>query len=850
MTPKQFTNKFEGISFDIYGVRLPKFKPKEKKELNLNKKDNLSFLKALCSHGLQTRPLINKKRQEYVDRAKDELRIIEELGFVDYILLVYDVINYCADENIPTGLGRGSAAGSLVLYLIGVTHVDPIKYGLYFERFISKTRAKKQIVDGITYLDGELMCDVDIDVCYYNRPKVLQYLEEKFKGKTAKILTLNTLTSKLLIKECGKVVASKDETEMNTVSSYIPKVFGKVQSLDTAVEEVPEFRDWCDKNQNVYNVAKKLGGLIKNKGVHPSGVLLSYKDLESSCPVELSSDKDPVSGYDMNWVSLSNVKLDILGLRSVSVVDQACKEIGINVTDIDLEDPFIYQKLQDLRSPHGIFQIEADANFRVCQKVKPKNLEQLSAVLALARPGALAFADQYANYSNNDICDTIHPFFDDILSTTGGVCLYQEQMMQMAHKIGFTLDEAEILRRIVGKKKVAEVKKWKKKISEKVKQNNLDPDVGDVLWKVLEDSANYSFNKSHSLAYACLAASTIYLKFKYPKEFFLALLKMTRHEPDPVKEISKIAKEFDLFGIELLPPHIVKSALDFKIEGDDIRFGLLSIKGISDKSIDKLMDFRKDFATKFEIFQGAKEAGISSAILCPLIQAGALEGFKQSRTKVVYEAQVWNLLTDREKRFALPLGEKFDYDLVMVIKHLNGTIKDDKGKQIIKDSRLGTIKRKQEPYQKIYQQNRKNEQFANWYYENHLLGYTHGVSLRDIFAEKRDGMIELSSVREVENMPLKDKAIFVGTISDKPYKGKSRRGASYLRLEVADETGVIRVMIFNEKLERCERDNEGLPKEGNIVIIKGVKVDEAVFADMITIQDNKVYTKLSQIKNS
>tara|TARA_R100000152_G_C6778263_1_gene208791 strand:- start:706 stop:3258 length:2553 start_codon:yes stop_codon:yes gene_type:complete len=850
MTPKQFTNKFEGISFDIYGVRLPKFKPKEKKELNLNKKDNLSFLKALCSHGLKTRPLINEKRQEYVDRAKDELRIIEELGFVDYILLVYDVINYCADENIPTGLGRGSAAGSLVLYLIGVTHVDPIKYGLYFERFISKTRAKKQIVDGITYLDGELMCDVDIDVCYYNRPKVLQYLEEKFKGKTAKILTLNTLTSKLLIKECGKVVASKDETEMNTVSSYIPKVFGKVQSLDTAVEEVPEFRDWCDKNQNVYNVAKKLGGLIKNKGVHPSGVLLSYKDLESSCPVELSSDKDPVSGYDMNWVSLSNVKLDILGLRSVSVVDQACKEIGINVTDIDLEDPFIYQKLQDLKSPHGIFQIEADANFRVCQKVKPKNLEQLSAVLALARPGALAFVDQYANYSNNDVCDTIHPVFDDILSTTGGVCLYQEQMMQMAHKIGFTLDEAEILRRIVGKKKVAEVKKWKKKIAEKVKQNNLDPDVGDVLWKVLEDSANYSFNKSHSLAYACLAASTVYLKFKYPKEFFLALLKMTRHEPDPVKEISKIAKEFDLFGIELLPPHIVKSALDFKIEGDDIRFGLLSIKGISDKSIDKLMDFRKDFATKFEIFQGAKEAGISSAILCPLIQAGALEGFKQSRTKVVYEAQVWNLLTDREKRFALPLGEKFDYDLVRVIKHLNGTIKDDKGKQIIKDSRLATIKRKQEPYEKIYQQNRKNEQFANWYYENHLLGYTHGVSLRDIFAEKRDGMIELSSVREVENMPLKDKAIFVGTISDKPYKGKSRRGASYLRLEVADETGVIRVMIFNEKLERCERDNEGLPKEGNIVIIKGVKVDEAIFADMITIQDNKVYTKLSQIKNS
>ena len=858
MTPRQFVKKFKGISFDIHGVRLPKFKPKKKKELDLKNNDNLSFLKALCSHGLKTRNLLNKSRQEYIDRTKRELGIIEELGFVDYILLVYDVINFCNEEDIPTGLGRGSAAGSLVLYLIGVTHVDPIKHGLYFERFISKIRAKKQVVDGITYLDGELMCDVDLDICYYSRPKVLKYLEDKFKGKTAKILTLNTLTSKLLIKECGKVVASKEETEMNTVSSYIPKIFGKVQSLETAIDEVPEFKDWCGKNKNVYDVAKKLVGLVKNKGVHPSGVLLSYKELESSCPVELSSDKDPVSGYDMNWVSLSNVKLDILGLRSVSVVDQACKEIGIKVTDINLEDEFIYQQLQDLKSPHGIFQIEADANFRVCQKVKPKSLDQLSAVLALARPGALAFADQYANYSNNDVYEAIHPVFDEILSTTGGVCLYQEQMMQMAHKIGFTLDESEILRRIVGKKKVSEVKKWKKKIREKVDKNRLSNewtgakgsmDVGDVLWSVLEDSANYSFNKSHSLAYACLAASTVYLKFKYPKEFFLALLKMTRHEPDPVKEISKIAKEFDLFGIKLLPPHIVKSDLDFKIEGDNIRFGLLSIKGISDRSIDKLMNFRKEFATKFEIFQAAKEAGISLSILCPLIQAGALEGFKQSRTKVVYEAQVWNLLTDREKMHALPLGEEYDYDLVKVIQYLHKDLKDEKGRPIIKESRLGTIKKHSKPYSLIYEQNRKNEEFANWYYENHLLGYTHGVSLRDIFSEKRDGLQELYSTREAIDLPLRDKATMVGTVSDKPYKGRSKKGSDYLRLEVADETGMIRVMVFNEKLERCERDNEGLPKEGNIIIVKGTKFDEAIFADLITIQDNKVYTKLSQIKN-
>jgi len=662
-----FVNQFKPIKINMHGVRLPEFKVEENKT-NI---DNLSFLKSLCFEGYEKKLLSREvdpaKAEEYTERTKHELDTLDDLGFVDYVLLVWDVINFCSKNDIPVGLGRGSAAGSLVLYLIGVTKIDPIKYSLFFERFISKTRAKKQIVDGVTYLDGSLMCDVDIDVCYYNRSKVLDYLETKFKGKTSKILTLNTLSGKLLMKECGKIVGGKDESEMNTVSSFIPKVFGKVRDIEEAREESDDFNIWCSQNENVYEIALKLRNLIKNKGSHPSGVLLSYDNIEESCPTELTSDKDPVSSFDMNWVSLFNVKLDILGLRSVSVVDNACKEIGIDVKDINLDDPFIYQQLQDLRAPHGLFQIEADTNFRVCQKVKPRNLEELSAVLALGRPGALAFVDQYANYTNNSVSEPIHPLFDDILSTTGGVCLYQEQMMRMANKVGFTLDESEILRRIVGKKKTKEVRQWKKKIREKVKENRLSDewtghkgnvDVGDVLWKVLEDSANYSFNKSHSIAYASLSAATIYLKFKHPKEFFLSLLKMTRHEPDPIKEISKIERELSFFDFKLLAPHIVKSKLDFSIEGNNIRFGLLSIKGISDKSIDRLNNFKNDYANKFEIFQAASEAILNIGTLCALIQAGALEGFKQSRTKVVYEAQLWNILTQKEKQLCMKYAEK------------------------------------------------------------------------------------------------------------------------------------------------------------------------------------------------
>jgi DNA polymerase-3 subunit alpha len=502
----QFENSFSNISLPLHGVRLPEFSitEEDRKLVNFNSSDNFGFLKQLCLHGFKklNLPKESPEHSAYVDRVKYELSTIQELGYVDYILLVWRVVDFCSRNAVPLGAGRGSAAGSLILFLIGVTKIDPIKYGLFFERFISKTRSKKQTVDGINYIDGSLAPDVDIDICYYNRHKVIAFLEEKFSGKTCKILTFTTLSGKILIKECGKIIDEKPESEMNEVSSLIPKTFGQVMDLKQAYAEVPDLQTWCDKNPRSYQTALKLRGLIKNKSVHPSGMMLSYLPVDQSCPTELTTDKEQVSSYDMNWVSISNVKLDLLGLRSVSIVHRVCALVGIKVDDIDFTDPMIYQQLQDIKTPHGIFQIEADTNFKVCKKVKPKNLDELSGVLALARPGALEFVDQYANFTTTGTRDSVHPFFDDIVGNTGGVCLYQETLMQMAHKIGFTLDEAEVLRRIVGKKKVEEVKVWKEKIAEKIKENKLNPEIGDVLWRILENSANYSFNK-------CLLPETI-----------------------------------------------------------------------------------------------------------------------------------------------------------------------------------------------------------------------------------------------------------------------------------------------------------------------------------------------------
>lgn len=873
MKVHEFLDNFESLNVPIVGVQLPTFKIEDryKKELHIPiSTSNAEFLRALCIRGFNKMGFAKDSAEfnEYGQRVKHELEIINELGFVDYILLVWDVINFCNENNIPTGLGRGSAAGSLVLFLIGVTKVNPIKHGLYFERFISKIRAKKQVVDGITYLDGSLMCDVDLDICYYNRPKVLAYLEEKFRGKTSKILTFNSLSAKLCIKEVGKIAGLKSEDEMSLVTSMIPKLHGQVQDLDDTyygvenkpeeqkqkgqwkIAPTPEFVEWCDNNPLVFETARKLKDLIKNKGVHPSGVMISYDRLEDSCPTELDSDKNIVSSYDMNWVSLFTVKLDALGLRGVSVVDDVCKQLNINVTDIDLNDPIIYQALQDLKYPHGLFQIEADLGYRTTQKVKPRNLGELSAVLALARPGAMQFIDQFATFTTADTYEAIHPFFDDILKETGGVCIYQEQMMQMAHKVGFTLDEAEILRRIVGKKKLEEVKAWQEKIKAKIAENKLDPVIADILWKILEDSASYSFNKSHSVAYASLTATTIYLKFKYPTQFYLSLLRMTKHEPDSISEIAKIHKEMQYFGIELLPPSLTKSEMDFSIEeGKNIRFGLSSIKGISEKTIEKMNNFKRRHANKFQLFEAAKEAGLSIGVVSALIQAGTLDQFNTNRTLMVYEAQVWNILKPKEKKAAFDYAEKYNYKLAAIVLMLNTTAKDEKNKPIIKDSRLVTIRKHTEKYKLIYNQNKVHEGFANWWYEKRLLGYVTHTRLIDIFKEKRSSLIPINEVIDSRDNQRVD---FIGHVDENPTLGTSRtaRRSRYAKYAISDESGIMKVMIFNDSLEECRSLNNALPKEGDIVIISGVrKGDDAVFANLMAVQQTVIYTKLSELKD-
>ena len=751
------------------GVELPEIEidSRHYRSLGLTEDvSNFEFLSALCEKGLKDREIVSfDNLAEYKSRLEMELEILQELGFIDYILLNWDVLNYCHENDIPTGPGRGSAAGSLVLYLINVTNIDSLKYDLFFERFVSKSRAKKIVENGTTYLDGSLLADIDNDIAYEHRHKVIDYINEKYPSRTAKILTLTRLSSKLCIKECGKIVGEYNEQEVNEISNLIPKKFGVVMPLSEASAESSKFAEWAIENEQTFSIARKLEGLNKNTGVHPSGIAIAHRNIDEFCPLQLTNDGELVTGYDMDWVAELMVKFDILGLRTLSVIYDVCSQMNIEAAALNPGDSFIYDNLQELNQPHGLFQIEAHTNFKVCKKVQTRSLLELSAVVALARPGALDFLEDYTKYRNGDEISSLHPVYDSILESTGGIPLYQEQLMQMAVAVGFTLDEAEQIRRIVGKKKVAQMPAWKKKIRTKVSSNNLDPEVGEILWKIAQDSANYSFNKSHSIAYATLAAWTTYLKFKYPQEFFLALLRMTKYEPSPHEEIGKICQELASFGINLLPPDLSKSRMDFSIEEKNIRFGLNSIKGVSEKSLSALSKFREsETPTKYNIFRAAKQAGLNIGVLSALIQAGALPEHQKSRSRLVLEAQAFNLLTDREKRNFENLGEEFSYDLLesiqaVVTKQLIG----DDGKPIMKESRFKTFKKKYDSYKSIYIQNKKYEKFANWYFENKLLGHSPSSQLKDSFGDQSSNLLDSSEYRTLD---AEESGRFVGVVTE------------------------------------------------------------------------------------
>ena len=837
------------------GVELPKTLVHQKvlDSIGLNSDSSTKeIMYELTRRALREKGFVKKSNKSvYFERAKQELETFEELGFTDYILLNWDILNYCHENDIPTGAGRGSAAGSLVLYLLGVTDIDPIPHGLFFERFVSKSRAKTvKDSKGKEFLVGSLLPDVDTDISYEKRQKVIEYIEEKHEGRTAKILTFNTFSSKLCIREATKYFNAVKEGEANRVSDMIPKQHGKVCSLEDSRQDNERFDQWALKNTVTYRNARKIENLIKNTGVHPSGIAICSQTIQDVVPLQKTKDDDLVTGYDMNDVADLMVKFDILGLRTLTIAHKTCEKIGITIEDVDPNDEYVYEVFQNFNHPVGLFQISADTNFQVCKTVKPLNLDELSDVVALGRPAALQFVDTYCQQKYSPTELNLHPELDEILSWSKNVILYQEQLMQIAHKVfGLTLEEAEVLRRIVGKKKVDEMPAWKDKIYQAAETLGLSSEISDFYWSALDASANYSFNKSHSFAYASLAAKTVYLKYKFPREFFLSVLESAEFEPDPLGTITGVNEELYDFGIKLLPPSLFKSSINFTIEDGDIRYGLNSIKGISIKSLQSLVDFRgMQFNNKYEVFTAAKECKINISVLAALIQAGAMDQDDKDRSRLVLEAQSFNLLTDREKRNFVKMGERFGFDILNSISEVVETqALGDDNKPIMKQSRFETFKKKYSRYREIYKENIKHQKFSDWWYENSLLGYSYSHELRDCFIESLGGQVQ--SLKEIGE--LSNQTLFKTVCQVKDFFTKtSQNGNKYMLIEASDNTASCRFLLMDnrreEKLTNFLEHNK--VKKEDILVLNAVKNDSTHFVNTIRIIETKVLMKLKDTK--
>jgi DNA polymerase-3 subunit alpha len=841
----QFKNLFKDIKIENLNlVRLPDISvtKDEIKNLAIENGDNEKLLQHLINSGWKNLrdKIPTDKKKIYLERIKEEFEIIKDLGFIDYFLLVWRVINKARNLGAFIDWGRGSAAGSLIFYLIGVTGVDPIDKNLFFTRFISKARAKKEVIDGISYIQGDLAPDVDINLGGV-RNEIIDWLKACYPNKVCKISSVSTFSGKILVKDIYKIINEATEEQACALSDTISKTFGVVQDIEESYSTSEKFKEWADSYPKSYKIALKLRGLIRGKSTHASGYFLSYHPLDKFVPIELNKEGEVSISYEMNTAAKFGIKLDLLGLISNEIIKNVFEQINEKLEDIDLDaNELVYTQLQkeDLL-PYGLYQISADCAYRVCKSIKPANINELSDVNAIARPGALAYEKDYINFTG----EPPHEKLRKVFSETRNLPLYQEQLIQALVAVGFSADESEYIRRIIGKKKKDEMPKWKETVFQICEKNNFGDQVAEALWKVMIDSADYSFNKSHSFCVAYLGALTVYLKYKYPLQFFTACLNAAQKLPDPMEEIRQIERELPFFNIKLMPPHLLKSEMGFTIENGNIRFGLSAIKGISDSSMEKLIKFRGNYDNKIDCFIAAKQAGLNIGVISSLIQAGSLDELNTKRTRLVLEAQTFNILTEKEKRLVKSIhDESTEKDILSIIKQLF-----DRGQ--IKSSRFETIKNKYAPYKEIYLLNSRNEELTNYFYEKNCLGFSYSQNLTYIFKARNKNFdtIRNSFGTKEQN----EQVLLVGEIIDTKIS-KSRNNNKFFKVNLTDDTAQVSVLLFegrNNSLEECKEENGGkYPETGDIVIVKGRIKNDAIFADRILKQECKIYKSMRDLK--
>lgn len=611
------------LNMEFDKVHLPKYDPPDGL-------DEGSFLRNLCQEGIYK--LYGGFSEKIKQRLEHELKVIEGAGFTSYFLLVWDFVKFAKEKQIPVGPGRGSAAGSLVSYALGITSIDPIKYDLIFERFLNPERIS--------------LPDIDIDFCYERRNEVIDYVTKKYgSDKVAQIITFGTMAARGVVRDVGRVMGIT-YSEVDKIAKLIPQDTNI--TLKKALEIEPQLKDFYKKDpqiKDLLDTSSALEGLARHASTHAAGVIISREPLTNYTPLFKSTDNQITTGFSMwSLEKIGLLKMDFLGLRTLTMIDETIKiikrtkEKTIDISNILLDDKAAFEMLSRAES-FGVFQLEGSGMRELLKKLKPENFEDIIALLALYRPGPLGsgLVDEFIQRKQGKVAiKYLHPKLKPILENTYGVILHQDQIMVIGIELaGFSFGQAAILMKAIGKKQPDKMEQLKEDFLKGAVERGISSNIAKQIFTLVAHFTGYGFNKAHTTAYAMLAYQTAYLKANYPVEFMTALLSSEKDNPD---KIAKYIEATKVMGIKVLPPDVNESYARFTVAGNSIRFGLSAVKNVGGGAVDSIIKNREvygEFISFNDFCERVDLRAVNRKVTESLIKCGAFDSFNQHRSQLM-----------------------------------------------------------------------------------------------------------------------------------------------------------------------------------------------------------------------
>jgi len=782
--------------------------------------DSWTYLNHLCREGFKTRYPDDdgtlSRRLDY------ELGVIKTMGYVDYFLIVWDFINYARSQNIMVGPGRGSAAGSIVSYTLGITNIDPVRYNLLFERFLNPERVS--------------MPDIDVDFCYERRQEVIDYVVRKYgKDQVVQIVTFGTLAAKGVVRDVGRVL-DLPYAMCDSIAKMIPNDLG--MTLDKALTANPDLKKLYNEDEQVkylIDMSKRLEGLPRHTSMHAAGVVIGSRSIDEFVPLSRAADGTITTQFTMTTIEeLGLLKMDFLGLRTLTVIQNAVrlaeKDYGIklDMDHIDYNDKKVLESIGTGRT-EGVFQLESGGMKGFMKELKPENLEDIIAGISLYRPGPMDFIPRYLKGKNDKTSITYEcPQLEPILSPTYGCIVYQEQVMQIVRDLaGYTMGRSDLVRRAMSKKKTAVMEKERQNFvygneAEGVKgciANGIDEKTANHIYDEMIDFAKYAFNKSHAAAYAVVSYQTAYLKYYYPKEFMAALMSSVMDNVSKFSEYILTCRR--MMDIAILPPDINEGESGFSVSGDGIRYGLSAIKSVGRPVVDAILEERKKngiFSSMEDFINRMTNKEVNRRTIENFIKSGAMDSLPGTRRQKVAVAPILLDNKARERKNAWE-GQMSLFDLVSEEEKKEYQVSFPDVGEYSKEELLAFEK-----------------DILGVYISGHPLDDYEGLWRKNITATSADFIVD----EETEEAVVKDgmKVVIGGLVAGKVVKTtRSNQLMAFITLE--DLMGSVEVIVFPKNYEA---DRDVLTEDSKIFIKGRVSLGDEHNRDLLT-EDEKLFIR-------